>query len=712
MENDELKNNKKEKLLESDLEEELNYNNVKTHHYKKKQIFNYDPYLESGFFSKMLFLWAFKILKLGFKTELNNEDLGSVSNENDSQYYYKKINYVWEDLKYKDIKSNALLKTLLKVNLKYIIIVFILCLLDGFNEYIEIVLLKSYIDWFEKNYTFFNIQNLKLLGFLFLFFKFNSILVYLHYMMKQEAIGIWSSYQLDTFVYHKLLKVSPSSFTQRATHGEIVNFTQVDSEKLLWMIEGCPQLIVGPFKIISFIYLLFKYFGFSFLSGFVILILMFIINIYIYKGYMIIEEEMLEKKDDRMKITTETFDNIKLLKMYNWENEFKNKILEKRNIEIATGKKALRLAIFNSCFFWLCPILVAVSTIGVYNYFHASLDISTVIIGLSIFNRLQEPLTELPESISCLIDASISLRRIEKFIRQPEVNEKNVIRGKYDEKGEFAIKITNGSFTWGIKQKSEEEMKEEEEENEIKDREKEKKEEIKKIKEKIKNIKKEQNKQIDVIELSNIELNNNNIKYENINSNLNININTLIPINKDIEQNPQITKDGVNIQIEIPEDINFDVTLKNINFEVKPGEIIGIIGEVGSGKSSLLNAILNSLILLNPKECDGIHINGKIGYVAQNVWIQNATIKDNVLFFKPFNEKKYKECLEVSQLYYDLNNFVGKDLTEIGEKAFGYADTATFIFDDSEDYEPTFEMKDGKLVKTGKVKRDDTIKYY
>ena len=327
MENDELKNNKKEKLLESDLEEELNYNNVNSHYNKKKQMYNYDPYLESGFFSKMFFLWAFKILKLGFKTELNNEDLGSVSNENDSQYYYKKINYVWEDLKYKDIKSNALLKTLIKVNLKYIIIVFILCLLDGFNEYIEIILLKSYIDWFEKNYTFFNIQNLKLLGFLFLFFKFNSILVYLHYMMKQEAIGIWSSYQLDTFVYHKLLKVSPSSFIQRATHGEIVNFTQVDSEKLLWMIEGCPQLIVGPFKIISFIYLLFKYFGLSFLSGFVILIFMFIINIYIYKGYMIIEEEMLEKKDDRMKITTETFDNIKLLKMYNWENEFKNKIL-------------------------------------------------------------------------------------------------------------------------------------------------------------------------------------------------------------------------------------------------------------------------------------------------------------------------------------------------------------------------------------------------
>ena len=57
----------------------------------------------------------------------------------------------------------------------------------------------------------------------------------------------------------------------------------------------------------------------------------------------------------------------------------------------------------------------------------------------------------------------------------------------------------------------------------------------------------------------------------------------------------------------------FFKTLKNINFMVKPGEVLGIIGEVGSGKSSLLQAILNCLILLNPKECDGIHINGEIG---------------------------------------------------------------------------------------------------
>ena len=95
---------------------------------------------------------------------------------------------------------------------------------------------------------------------------------------------------------------------------------------------------------------------------------------------------------------------------------------------------------------------------------------------------------------------------------------------------------------------------------------------------------------------------------------------------------------------------------------------MGIIGEVGSGKSSLLQAILNCLILLNPKECDGIYINGKIGYVSQIPWIQNETIKNNILFFKEYEEEKYEEVLEKCQLKYDLDILEGGDNTEIGEK--------------------------------------------
>ena len=65
--------------------------------------------------------------------------------------------------------------------------------------------------------------------------------------------------------------------------------------------------------------------------------------------------------------------------------------------------------------------------------------------------------------------------------------------------------------------------------------------------------------------------------------------------------------------------------LKNINFEIKDKELICIIGEVGSGKSSLLLSILNNLIQYNTK----IYLNGSIAYVSQVPWICNNTVKSN-----------------------------------------------------------------------------------
>ena len=57
-----------------------------------------------------------------------------------------------------------------------------------------------------------------------------------------------------------------------------------------------------------------------------------------------------------------------------------------------------------------------------------------------------------------------------------------------------------------------------------------------------------------------------------------------------------------------------------------------------------------------------------MAYVAQQAWIQNATLKDNILFGKPFNSQKYDKVLEASALKPDLEILPGGDQVEIGEK--------------------------------------------
>ncbi|KAE8681622.1 ABC transporter C family member 4 [Hibiscus syriacus] len=104
--------------------------------------------------------------------------------------------------------------------------------------------------------------------------------------------------------------------------------------------------------------------------------------------------------------------------------------------------------------------------------------------------------------------------------------------------------------------------------------------------------------------------------------------------------------------------------LKNINLEVKKGELTAIVGTVGSGKSSLLASILGEMHKISGK----VKLCGSTAYVAQTSWIQNGTIKENILFGLPMNEEKYKEVVRVCCLEKDLEMMEFGDQTEIGER--------------------------------------------
>ncbi|KAK4886869.1 hypothetical protein RN001_003140 [Aquatica leii] len=93
--------------------------------------------------------------------------------------------------------------------------------------------------------------------------------------------------------------------------------------------------------------------------------------------------------------------------------------------------------------------------------------------------------------------------------------------------------------------------------------------------------------------------------------------------------------------------------LNNINVLIKKGEFVGVMGVVGSGKSSLLAAILAEISKQN-------------GLIAQP-WLQHGTIRDNILFGKTFDREKYKSIIHACCLDEDLLLLPAGDLTGVGE---------------------------------------------
>eukprot|EP00667_Euglena_gracilis_P000143 EG_transcript_143 len=134
--------------------------------------------------------------------------------------------------------------------------------------------------------------------------------------------------------------------------------------------------------------------------------------------------------------------------------------------------------------------------------------------------------------------------------------------------------------------------------------------------------------------------------------------------------------------------------LESLTFSVPRGDLVCVVGETGSGKSSVLMALLGEM----PRRAGQIHLRGKVAFVSQQPWIFKGTIRENILFGKPYDSHRYTETLQVCQLMRDLETFAAGDQQEVGEQGVGlsggqkqrlslaravYADADVFLFDDS-----------------------------
>lgn len=103
--------------------------------------------------------------------------------------------------------------------------------------------------------------------------------------------------------------------------------------------------------------------------------------------------------------------------------------------------------------------------------------------------------------------------------------------------------------------------------------------------------------------------------------------------------------------------------LKNITFEVRRGECLALIGPFGSGKSSVAQAILGDSKLI----CGEIAVAGSIAYVPQTPWILHGSIRDNILFGKPFDRAWYLKVVRACCLLPDLRQMKEYDMTYLSE---------------------------------------------
>ncbi|XP_077529739.1 multidrug resistance-associated protein 1-like [Haemaphysalis longicornis] len=107
-----------------------------------------------------------------------------------------------------------------------------------------------------------------------------------------------------------------------------------------------------------------------------------------------------------------------------------------------------------------------------------------------------------------------------------------------------------------------------------------------------------------------------------------------------------------------------EATLTDLNISIPKGGLAAVVGSVGSGKSSMLSSLLGDMVKLK----GSVTINGTVAYCPQQAWIQNASVKSNIIFGQPFDQERYEQVIEACALKPDLDILPGGDDTEVGEK--------------------------------------------
>lgn len=216
--------------------------------------------------------------------------------------------------------------------------------------------------------------------------------------------------------------------SKRTSDGEVTNLVAVDvfrvSEIGAYLHFIFP---LSPIQIILCLYFLIKLLGVSALAGLVMIVVAIPLQTLAARVFTIMQKRLLERTDQRLNLASEVLNCIKTVKFFAWEKPFEERMNETREKELKALKNRFIAWVGSYLLYLSLPTCVTLLTFAVHTVvLHRPLPAETAFTALALFNSLRNPLDALPDMLVNVLSAVVSLRRIDKFLREEET-------GKYDQ---------------------------------------------------------------------------------------------------------------------------------------------------------------------------------------------------------------------------------------------------------------------------------------
>jgi ATP-binding cassette subfamily C (CFTR/MRP) protein 1 len=316
--------------------------------------------------------------------------------------------------------------------------------------------------------------------------------------------------------------------------------------------------------------------------------------------------------DQRVSLTQEILQGVRFVKYFGWETSFLERIQRIRKKEIKAIQVLLTIRNAILAVGMSMPVFASMISFITYSQVHKHLDPAKIFSSLALFNSMRIPLNFLPLVIGQVIDANASVKRIQEFLLAEEAEE----TATWDYNAKDAVTIKNADFTW------ERHPTQDNEDSPVGPGGAAGK---KAAKIAAKQEKKDKKEAIHAANDGN---------------------------------GAEAQSDSTTVEEQAP------FKIEGLDLAFGRDELVAIIGSVGSGKSSLLAALAGDM----RKTSGEVVIGASRAFCPQYAWIQNATVRENIIFGKDFDQEWYDEVVDACALRADLDMLPAGDKTEIGER--------------------------------------------
>lgn len=578
------------------------------------------PVDNAGLFSFMTLHWLSPLAVKAYKaSSLSIDDVWGLSCHEASAVNCQRLEYLWhEELKRSGREGASLTRVFWRFcQTRTLVAVFslLLTMVAGFVG--PAILVKSLLEYSQSSESSVW-YGLSLAAGLFLMELIRSWSLGLMWGVNYRTAARLRGAAL-TLAFHKILRLRS---TKDISPGELINICSSDGQRLYEAVcMGC-LLAGGPLVgILGLSYTVF-FLGPTALIGSSIFIIIYPVMMLASRLTAYFRKKCVTVSDQRVRLMNEILGCIKFIKMYCWEGAFAKNIrkvrLEERSILERAGN-------VQSITVGLSPITVVLASVCTFSLHMAlgyDLTAAEAFTVVAVFNAMTFALKVTPLAVRSLSEAAVAVKRFQRLFMMDDREE---VVEKMEDPGN-AVEFQVATLAW----------------------------------EKAKGKKpnpapKKRGVMKHVLRREKLSL---YISTEDGKGNKeNPNVQSLLTNME--QESPQSTVSSTQ-SIRPP----LHKTLHRINLRIKKGSLVGICGGVGSGKSSLLSALLGQMTLLEGK----VAVSGGFAYVSQQAWILNDSLKENILFGNKYNPDKYNAVLEACCLLPDIAELPYGDMTEIGER--------------------------------------------